>query len=73
MNFLGPETKADCAKFFRIRVGAVGLVLAEFFPRQLISIFGAANESSYYTDFALQAFRVLYEEKAKWLRKNYPR
>lgn len=22
MNFLGPETKADCAKFFRIRVGA---------------------------------------------------
>lgn len=52
MNFLGPDTKADCAKFFRIRVGAVGLVLAEFFPRQLISIFGAANESSYYTDFA---------------------
>ena len=39
-------------------VGAVGFVLAEFFPRQLISIFGAANESSYYTDFALRAFRV---------------
>lgn len=39
-------------------VGAVGFVLAEFFPRQLISIFGAANESSYYTDFALKAFRV---------------
>ena len=39
-------------------VGAVGFVLTEFCPRQLISIFGAANESSYYTDFALKAFRV---------------
>ena len=39
-------------------VGAVALVLVEFFPRQLISIFGAANESSYYTDFAIRAFRV---------------
>ena len=39
-------------------VGAVGFVLAEFFPRQLISIFGAANESSYYTDFAIKAFRT---------------
>ena len=28
-------------------VGAVAFVLAEFFPQQLISIFGAANESSY--------------------------
>lgn len=39
-------------------VGAVGFVLAEFFPRPLIRIFGAANESAYYTDFALKAFRV---------------
>ena len=39
-------------------VGAVALVLVEFFPRQLIGIFGAANESSYYTDFAVRAFRV---------------
>lgn len=39
-------------------VGAVGFVLAEFFPRPLICIFGAANESAYYTDFALKAFRV---------------
>ena len=37
-------------------VGAVALVLAEGFPRQLIAIFGAANESSYYTDFAIKAF-----------------
>ena len=39
-------------------VGAVALVLAEGFPRQLIAIFGAANESSYYPDFAIKAFRT---------------
>lgn len=39
-------------------VGAVAFVLVEVFPKQLISIFGAANESSYYTEFALKAFRV---------------
>ena len=39
-------------------VGAAALILAEGFPRQLIAIFGAANESSYYTDFAIKAFRT---------------
>ena len=39
-------------------VGALALILAEGFPRQLIDIFGAANESSYYTDFAIKAFRT---------------
>lgn len=39
-------------------VGMIALLIAEFLPRQLIMIFGAANESSYYTDFALKAFRV---------------
>ncbi len=39
-------------------VGLIGFILAEFFPNQLISIFGAANESSYYTDFAIKAFRI---------------
>ena len=39
-------------------VGAVALILAEGFPRQLIAIFGAANESSYYADFAVKAFRT---------------
>ena len=39
-------------------VGAVALLLAEGFPRQLIAIFGAANESSYYADFAVKAFRT---------------
>ena len=39
-------------------VGAVALVIVEFFPRGLISIFGAANESPYYTSFAVRAFRI---------------
>ena len=39
-------------------VGAVGLILVEGFPRALIGIFGAANESVHYTDFALRAFRI---------------
>lgn len=39
-------------------VGAIAFVLVEVFPKQLISIFGAANESSYYTTFAMKAFRV---------------
>ena len=39
-------------------VGAVALLIVELLPRQLIYIFGAANESAYYTDFALKAFRI---------------
>lgn len=39
-------------------VGAAAFILVEFFPDQLISVFGAANESSYYTAFAVRAFRV---------------
>ena len=39
-------------------VGAVALILAKGFPHQLIAIFGASNESSYYTDFAVKAFRT---------------
>ena len=39
-------------------VGAISLILVEFFPQQLINIFGAANESVYYTDFAIKAFRT---------------
>ena len=39
-------------------VGAVSLLVAEVFPGALIRIFGAANESVYYTDFALKAFRI---------------
>lgn len=39
-------------------VGAAAFVLVEVFPKQLISIFGAANESGYYTEFAIKAFRI---------------
>lgn len=39
-------------------VGAVSLAVVEFFPNMLIMIFGAANESVYYTEFAVKAFRI---------------
>ena len=39
-------------------VGVIALLIVELFPRQLIGIFGAANESVYYTDFAVKAFRI---------------
>lgn len=39
-------------------VGAVALILVEFFPQQLINVFGAANESVYYTEFAIRSFRI---------------
>ncbi len=39
-------------------VGAVALLIVEFFPNGLIGIFGARNESVYYTEFAVKAFRV---------------
>jgi Na+-driven multidrug efflux pump len=39
-------------------VGFVALLIVEIFPQQLISIFGAAKESSYYTEFAIKAFRT---------------
>lgn len=46
-----------------IRVGRTLILgitsfLTQIFPRQLISIFGAAGESGYYTEFAMKAFRV---------------
>lgn len=39
-------------------VGTAALIIVEFFPNLLIQIFGAANESVYYTDFAIKAFRI---------------
>lgn len=39
-------------------VGFAALLIVELFPRALIQIFGAANESVYYTDFAVKTFRV---------------
>ena len=39
-------------------VGLIALVIVEFFPHLLIGVFGAANESVYYTEFAVKAFRI---------------
>ena len=43
---------------FELLVGFIALLIVELLPRQLIAIFGAANESLYYTEFAVKAFRV---------------
>ncbi len=39
-------------------VGIVALLIVELLPRQLIGIFGASNESAYYTEFGVKCFRV---------------
>ena len=39
-------------------IGAVAFLIVELFPNALIQIFGAANESAYYTAFAVKAFRI---------------
>ena len=39
-------------------VGLVSLLVVELLPRGLIGIFGSANESIYYTEFAIKAFRI---------------
>lgn len=39
-------------------IGIAALLIFELFPRQLIGIFGAGNESSYYTDFAIRCIRI---------------
>ena len=39
-------------------VGLLALAVVELMPGQLIAVFGAANESPFYTSFALRAFRI---------------
>ncbi|MBQ8305402.1 MAG: MATE family efflux transporter [Blautia sp.] len=39
-------------------VGFAALLIVEIFPKQLISLFGAGNESIYYTEFAIRSFRI---------------
>ena len=39
-------------------VGLIALLIVELFPTALIGIFGAGNESVYYTQFAVKCFRV---------------
>lgn len=43
---------------FEALVGVVSLLITQLCPKMLIAIFGSANESVYYTDFAVKAFRV---------------
>ncbi|MFA6947759.1 MAG: MATE family efflux transporter [Eubacteriales bacterium] len=43
---------------FEAIVGVISLIIVELFPHQLIGIFGAGNESVYYTDFAVKSFRI---------------
>lgn len=39
-------------------VGVIALLIVELLPKQLIAIFGSANESIYYTEFAVRSFRI---------------
>lgn len=39
-------------------IGVLALLVVELLPGQLLGIFGAANESAYYTEFGLKAFRI---------------
>lgn len=47
-----------CLLISEAAVGAVALLIVELMPGQLIALFGAANESVYYTEFAVKAFRI---------------
>ena len=61
---IGAKRKDRAKKLFsyllvaEVTVGLVATVIVEFFPQQLINIFGAENESIYYTDFAIKSFRI---------------
>lgn len=61
---IGAGRKDRAKELFRLlliceaAVGAVSLLIVELFPKQLISIFGAGNESPYYTLFAVKSFRI---------------
>ncbi len=39
-------------------VGGIALFIVECFPLQIANLFGAANESAYYTEFAIRCFRI---------------
>lgn len=39
-------------------VGTISFIIVEVFPKFLINIFGATNESIYYTEFAIKSFRI---------------
>ncbi len=61
---IGADHKDRVKKMFTLLliaeacVGIVAFCIVEFLPHQLIMIFGAENESVYYTDFAIRSFRI---------------
>lgn len=59
-SYLGSNGNAENTVVFPLTVIAlaIALIIVEFFPLQMIGIFGAANESIYYTEFAVKAFRI---------------
>ena len=54
------RTKALFVRLLAVEaiVGGIALLIVELFPIQLIGIFGAANESVYYTEYGVRCFRV---------------
>ena len=62
-NMGAGRTDRAAALFKRLLVaealtGAAALLVVELLPGRLIAIFGAANESVYYTSFAVRSFRI---------------
>lgn len=61
---IGAKRKDRAKLLFRylivaeVAIGLAALLIVELFPQQLIGIFGAGNESAYYTDFAIRSFRI---------------
>lgn len=61
---MGANLKERVIKLFKyllaseLVIGIICLIIVEVFPDKLTMIFGASNESSYYTDFAVKSFRV---------------
>lgn len=62
---LGAGRKDRVRKLMRLLMlaeaaaGLVATIIFELFPTQLIAIFGADNESIYYTQFAIKAIRII--------------
>ena len=62
---LGAGRKDRVRKLMRLLMlaeaaaGLVATIIFELFPTQLIGIFGADNESVYYTQFAIKAIRII--------------
>ena len=56
------RVKALLTKLLTIEtvIGVVTFIIVMAFPKTLIGIFGAANESIYYTEFAVRAFRTYF-------------